>query len=86
MPVLNLEKPGRFKKGGTAMKKPVAKKKGGTTAKYYYSDAQPSPRENKGDEITRDNERFLAGKIANEVMKLFVDPETKKQIGRIQYP
>jgi hypothetical protein len=27
MPVLNLEKPGRFKKGGTAMKKPVAKKK-----------------------------------------------------------
>jgi hypothetical protein len=33
MPVLNLEKPGRFKKGGTAMKKPVAKNKGGTTAK-----------------------------------------------------
>jgi hypothetical protein len=73
MPVLNLEKPGRFKKGGIAMKKPVAKKKGGTTAKSdYYSDAQPSPRETKGDEITRDNERFLAGKIANEV-KLFVD-------------
>jgi hypothetical protein len=48
MPVLNLEKPGRFKKGGTAMKKPVAKKKGGTTAKSdYYSDAQPSPGENK---------------------------------------
>jgi hypothetical protein len=82
MPVLNLEKPGRFKKGGTSMKKPVAKKKGGTTAKSdYYSDAQPSQ---KGDDITRDNERFLAGKIANEVMKLFVDPETKKQIGRIQ--
>ena len=85
MPVLNLEKPGRFKKGGTTMKKPVAKKDGGTTAKFdNYSDAQPSPRENKGDEITRDNERFFAGKIANEVMKLFVDPETKKQIGRIQ--
>jgi hypothetical protein len=32
MPVLNLEKPGRFKKGGTAMKKPVAKKKGGIAA------------------------------------------------------
>jgi hypothetical protein len=58
MPVLNLEKPGRFKKGGIAMKKPVAKKKGGTTAKSdYYSDAQPSPKETKGDEITRDNER-----------------------------
>jgi hypothetical protein len=82
MPVLNLEKPGRFKKGGTAMKKPVAKKDGGTTAKSdYYSDAQPSPR---GDDITRDNERFLAGKIANEVIKLFVDPETKNKIGRIQ--
>ena len=38
------------------MKKPVAKKDGGTTAKFdNYSDAQPSPRENKGDEITRDN-------------------------------
>jgi hypothetical protein len=59
MPVLNLEKPGRFKKGGTAMKKPVAKKKGGTTAKFdNYSDAQPSPRENKGDGsrgITKDS-------------------------------
>jgi hypothetical protein len=33
MPVLNLEKPGRFKKGGTAMKKPVAKKKGGMAFK-----------------------------------------------------
>jgi hypothetical protein len=85
MPVLNLEKPGRFKKGGTTMKKPVAKKKGGTTAKFgNYSDAQPSPRENKGDEITRENEGFLAGRVANEIMKLFVDPETKKQIGRIQ--
>jgi hypothetical protein len=67
------------------MKKPVAKKKGGTTAKSdYYSDAQPSPGKNKGDEITRDNERFLAGKIANEVIKLFVDDPTRKQIGRIQ--
>jgi hypothetical protein len=85
MPVLNLEKPGRFKKGGAAMKKPVAKKKGGTTAKSdYYSDAQPSPGKNKGDEITRDNERFLLGQIANEVMKLFVDEPTRNQIGRIQ--
>jgi hypothetical protein len=85
MPVLNLEKPGRFKKGGIAMKKPVAKKKGGTTAKSdYYSDAQPSPGKNKGDEITRDNERFLLGQIANEVMKLFVDEPTRNQIGRIQ--
>jgi hypothetical protein len=98
MPVLNLEKPGRFKKGGIAMRKRVTKKDGGTTANSdYYKDAQPSPREtarpykaekvrypSKGDEITRDNERFIAGKIANEVMKLFVDPETKKQIGRIQ--
>jgi hypothetical protein len=85
MPVLNLEKPGRFKKGGTAMKKPVAKKKGGTTAKSdYYSDAQPSPGETKGDEITRDNERFFAGRIANEVIKLFVDEPTRNQIGRIQ--
>ena len=33
MPVLNLEKPGRFKKGGTTMKKPVAKKKGGMAFK-----------------------------------------------------
>jgi hypothetical protein len=67
------------------MKKPVAKKKGGTTAKSdYYSDAQPSPGKNKGDEITRDNERFLAGKIANEVIKLFVDDPTRKEIGRIQ--
>jgi hypothetical protein len=42
-------------------------------------------KKHKGDEITRDNERFLAGRIANEVMKLFVDePETRKQIGRIQ--
>jgi hypothetical protein len=85
MPVLNLEKPGRFKKGGTTMKKPVAKKKGGTTAKFdNYSDAQPSPKETKGDEITRDNERFLAGRIANEVIKLFVDEPTRNQIGRIQ--
>jgi hypothetical protein len=67
------------------MKKPVAKKKGGTTAKSdYYSDAQPSPGKNKGDEITRDNERFLLGKIANEVIKLFVDEPTRKQIGQIQ--
>jgi hypothetical protein len=85
MPVLNLEKPGRFKKGGAAMKKPVAKKKGGTTAKSdYYSDAQPSPGETKGDEITRDNERFFAGRIANEIIKLFVDEPTRNQIGRIQ--
>jgi hypothetical protein len=85
MPVLNLEKPGRFKKGGIAMKKPVAKKKGGTTAKSdYYSDAQPSPGETKGDEITRDNERFFAGRIANEIIKLFVDEPTRNQIGRIQ--
>jgi hypothetical protein len=85
MPVLNLEKPGRFKKGGTTMKKPVAKKKGGTTAKSdYYSDAQPSPGKNKGDDITRDNERFLLGQIANKVIKLFVDEPTRKQIGRIQ--
>jgi hypothetical protein len=83
MPVLNLEKPGRFKKGGTAMKKPVAKKMA-VRLPNLITNAQPSPRENKGDEITRDNERFFAGKIANEVMKLFVDPETKKQIGRIQ--
>ena len=67
------------------MRKRVTKKDGGTTAKFgNYSDAQPSPREKKGDEITRDNERFLAGKIANEVIKLFVDEPTKKQIGRIQ--
>jgi hypothetical protein len=67
------------------MKKPVAKKKGGTTAKSdYYSDAQPSPGETKGDEITRDNERFFAGRIANEVIKLFVDEPTRNQIGRIQ--
>jgi len=89
MPVLNLQKPGRFKKGGTAMRKRVTKKDGGTTAKSdlparYYVDKGPSPREKKGDEITRDNERFLAGKIANEVIKLFVDEPTKKQIGRIQ--
>jgi hypothetical protein len=93
MPVLNLEKPGRFKKGGIAMRKRVTKKDGGTTAKSdYYSDAQPSPRykaekvryPSKGDEITRDNERFLLGQLANAVVKLFVDPETKKQIGRIQ--
>jgi hypothetical protein len=93
MPVLNLEKPGRFKKGGIAMRKRVTKKDGGTTAKSdYYSDAQPSPREkaekvrypSKGDEIIRDNERFLLGQLANEVVKLFVDPETKERIGRIQ--
>jgi hypothetical protein len=89
MPVLNLEKPGRFKKGGTAMKKPVAKKKGGTTAKsslpaHYYEDQGPSPRTSRGDDITRDNERFLAGKIANEVMKLFADEPTKEQIEKIQ--
>jgi hypothetical protein len=89
MPVLNLQKPGRLKKGGTAMKKPVAKKKGGMTAKSdlparYYEDQGPSPREEKGDDIYRDNERFIAGKIANEVIKLFVDEPTKKQIGRIQ--
>jgi hypothetical protein len=60
MPVLNLEKPGRFKKGGIAMKKPVAKKKGGTTAKSdYYSDAQPSPgkkqKEMRSRGITKDS-------------------------------
>lgn len=85
MPVLNLQKPGRLKKGGTAMKKPVAKKNGGTTAKSnYYLDRSKSPREEKEDDIYRDNERFIAGKIANEVIKLFVDEPTKKQIERIQ--
>ena len=84
MPVLNLEKPGRFKKGGTAMRKRVTKKDGGTTATSNRYKAQKPPTTSRGDEITRDNERFIAGKIANEVMKLFVDPETREQIGRIQ--
>ena len=72
------------------MKKPVAKKNGGTTAKSgQYSDRDSfvgtkSPNNKKGDDIYRDNERFLLGEIANEFMKLFVDPETKKQIERIQ--
>ena len=86
MPVMNLQKNARLKKGGTAMRKRVTKKDGGMAAKSpnYYKDKAKSPRDEKRDEITRDNERFIAGKIANEVMKLFVDPETKKQIGRIQ--
>ena len=66
------------------MRKRVTKKDGGTTATSNRYKAQKPPTTSRGDDITRDNERFLAGMIANEFMKLFADEPTKKQIEKIQ--
>jgi hypothetical protein len=56
MPVLNLEKPGRFKKGGIAMKKPVAKRRAVRLPNLITIQMHNRLLETKGDEITRDNE------------------------------
>jgi hypothetical protein len=63
MPVLNLEKPGRFKKGGIAMKKPVAKKKGGMAFKTCRG--CPTPAKCKA-----------AGKCLKEVVIIWEDDPT----------
>jgi hypothetical protein len=45
---------------------------------------RPRPKSSTADDITRENEKFIAGKIVNQVFKMFGDPETKKRIGKIQ--
>lgn len=46
---------------------------------------RPRPKSSTADDnAMRENEKFVAGKIVNQVFKMFGDPETKKRIGKIQ--